>query len=451
MQTFHINMLKKWYARSESTALPESAVPTELTGQSCLVRVVGEEEEAEEQYFPGAEEGNGLSLDHLSEEEREQLLSILPESLFMDKPGRTDIVQHHIALKDASPIRQAVYRVPERLLPVLKEELETMQDLGVIEPSLSEWSSPVILVPKKDGSLRFCLDFRKLNSVSRFDPYPMPRVDDLIEKLGKARFLTTLDLCKGYWQVPLTPKSRELTAFKTPFGHFHFKVLPFGLHGAPATFQRLMDYILRGTEGFAGAYLDDIVIFSHSWEEHIGHLHEVLIRIKAAGLTIQPDKCTLAHSETQYLGYVLGHGVIRPQVGKVEAIKTAERPRTKKEVRAFLGLVGWYRRFISNFSDRAVALTALTKKDQPKNVNWTEVCETAFQDLKDSLCRVPVLQSPDFLKTFTLQTDASEHGLGAVLLQGEPGNLLPVAYISRKLLPRETRYSTVEKECLAIK
>ncbi len=273
-----------------------------------------------------------------------------------------------------------------------------MKQLGVIEPSSSEWSSPIVLVPKKDGTLRFCLDFRKLNSVSKFDPYPMPRVDELVERLGRAKFLSTLDLCKGYWQVPLDPACKEFTAFRTPFGHFQFRVLPFGLHGAAATFQRMMDQVLRGTEDYAAAYLDDIVIFSQSWEEHLEYLKEVLTRIKAAGLTIRPDKCALAKPETQYLGFVLGHGVIRPQVGKVEAIKTAGWPETKKQVRAFLGLIGWYRKCIPNFSARAITLTNLTKKTQPNKLIWTEDCEKAFNDLKAALCQEPVLQSPDFLK-----------------------------------------------------
>lgn len=449
LQIFHVNMLKKWYARS-STPDPTSE---EIAGiaTTLFVRSVEGEEEIEEQYLPGRQGNSQLSLEHLEDEQRQELLQCLPAQLFMETPGRTGVIHHHITLKDPKPIRQPAYRVPERLLPVMKEELETMQSLGVIEPSSSEWSNPIVLVPKKDGSLRFCLDFRKLNSVSKFDPYPMPRVDELVESLGRARYLTTLDLCKGYWQVPLSPESQEMTAFKTPFGHFQFCVLPFGLHGAPATFQRMMDQILRGTEKFAAAYLDDIIIYSQTWQEHLDHLKDVLLRIKNAGLTIRPDKCTLARAETQYLGYVLGHGVIRPQVGKVEAIKNAERPVTKKQVRSFLGLVGWYRRFIPNFSERAFALTDLTKKDKPNKVNWTQDCEKAFQDLKDSLCTEPVLQSPDFDKTFTVQTDASEHGIGAVLLQEGQGQLQPIAYISRKLLPRESRYSTVEKECLAIK
>ncbi|KAL2103518.1 hypothetical protein ACEWY4_000386 [Coilia grayii] len=440
-QVYHVNMLKKWTERQEQQ--PEVS--------ALLIRAIEEEEECREQYLPCWGEGATLDLSHLSEDHQRELTAILPEGLFVEQPGRTEMVEHRITLKDQQPVRQPCYRVPESLLAVLKDELDMMLELGVIEPSSSEWNSPIILVPKKDGHLRFCLDCRKVNAQSKFDPYPMPRVDDLVERLGKAKFLTTIDLCKGYWQVPLAEDSKELTAFRTPFGHYQFTVLPFGLHGAPATFQRLMDRLLRGTEGFAAAYLDDICVYSSTWEDHLQHLQHVLSLVKEAGLTIHPEKCTLAKEETAYLGYMLGRGVIRPQVGKVEAIKACERPTTKKQVRSFLGLVGWYRRFISNFSERAVPLTELTRKSQPNKVAWTEECEAAFQGLKDSLCREPVLLSPDFNKTFTVQTDASERGLGAVLLQEDDGHLRPVAYISRKLLPRECNYSTVEKECLAIK
>ncbi len=445
LQTFHVNMLKKWHPQHSPGITEESS------DMAMLVRAVECEEEVEEQYLPTCCSDSELNFQHLSEEQRHQLQECIPDHLFMDTPGRTDLVDHAIILKDPKPVRQSVYRVPEKLLSVMKQELHTMKQLGVIEPSSSEWSSPIVLVPKKDGTLRFCLDFRKLNSVSKFDPYPMPRVDELVERLGRANYLSTLDLCKGYWQVPLNPACKEFTAFRTPYGHFQFRVLPFGLHGAAATFQRMMDQVLRGTEDYAAAYLDDIIIFSQSWEEHLEHLKEVLTRIKAAGLTIRPDKCALAKPETQYLGFVLGHGVIRPQVGKLEAIKAAGRPETKKQVRAFLGLVGWYRKFIPNFSARAITLTNLTKKTQPNKLVWTEDCEKAFNDLKGALCQEPVLQSPDFEKMFTVQTNASQHGIGAVLLQEEQGQLKPVVYISRKLLPREVNYSTVEKECLAVK
>ncbi|KAG1933522.1 gag-pol fusion protein [Pimephales promelas] len=430
----HVNLLKEWSPRKEC----------------LLIRSVEDEEEVEEQYFPGLNSA-GLKVDHLPEFQQQQLQSLCNPELFQAKPGQTKLVEHDIVLKEDAVPKRLSYRIPERLLPALKKELDLMISVGVIEPSKSEWCSPVVLVPKKDGTTRFCIDFRYLNSVSKFDSYPMPRIEELIERLGNAKYLSTVDLCKGYWQVPLSSRSKELTAFRTPWGLHHFKTMPFGLHGAPPTFQRLMDQVLHGLSDFTSAYLDDIVIFSETWEEHLKHLQMVLRRIQEAGLTINPDKCALAKKEIEYLGYVLGNGVIRPQVGKVQAIKSFTLPKTKKQVRSFLGLVGWYRRFVPNFSSRAAALTDLIKKNGPNQIQWSEQAQRAFQDIQGALQESPVLHSPRFDQPFVLQTDASGVGLGAVLLQGEVGNYHPVAYISRKLFPREMRYSTIEKECLAVK
>lgn len=273
----HVNLLKEWSPRKEC----------------LLIRSVKDEEEVEEQYFP-VQNSAVLNLDHLSESQQQQLQSLCHPELFQEEPGRTKLVEHDIILKEDAVPKRLSYRVPERLLPALKKELDLMSSLGVIEPSKSEWCSPVVLVPKKDGTTRFCIDFRYLNSVSKFDSYPMPRIEELIERLGNAKYLSTVDLCKGYWQVPLGSRSRELTAFRTPWGLHHFKTMPFGLHGAPPTFQRLMDLVLHGLSDFTSAYLDDIVIFSETWEEHLKHLQMVLRRIQEAGLTINPGKCALA-------------------------------------------------------------------------------------------------------------------------------------------------------------
>ncbi len=191
-------------------------------------------------------------------------------------------------LKPDAVVKRQSYRMPERFQVTLQEELDLMLRLGIIEPSNSEWCHPIVLVPKKDGSIRFCIDFRYLNSVSQFDSYPTPRISDLIDRLGQSKYLTTMDLSKGYWQIPLTQSSRPLTAFRTPGGLFHFKVLPFGLHGAVATFQRLIDQVLRGLP-FAAAYLDDIVVYSNTWEEHVQHLREVVQRLRKAGSHCQPQ------------------------------------------------------------------------------------------------------------------------------------------------------------------
>lgn len=439
-QIYHVNLLKEWIGRP-------SAIQDQL-----WARTVEQEEELAEQYFPTAgAESTYPSVTHLTPEQQEELRRITPQGLFQDKPGRTNVITHDIRLTSPGPIRQTATRAPARLIPALKQEVQAMLDMGVIEPSHSEWCSPVVLVPKKDGGLRFCVDFSKLNGISAFDPYPMPRVDELVERLGKAKFLSTLDLCKGYWQVPLSPRAQELTAFRAPSGLFQFRTMPFGLHGAAATFQRLMDEVLRGAEEYAAAYIDDVVIHSASWTEHLQHLSDIFKRIRQAGLVVNASKCQLAKSEVCYLGYVLGSGTIRPQVSKVDAVRKCQPPSTKKGVRSFLGLVGWYRRFIPNFSSRAAPLSDLTRKTSPNKVVWSPECERAFLDLKDSMCNDPVLQSPDFSLPFTVQADASGIGLGAVLLQGEGEDKRPVQYVSRKLFPRETRYSTIEKECLAIK
>ena len=439
-QVFHINLLKEWISRPGATS------------DLMWARRVDEADELKEQYFPTAGgEASRPSVEHLSNQRQRELLQVVPGGLFREEPGRTTLIHHNIKLTSPGPIRQTSLRAPARLIPALKQEVQSMLEMGVIVPSRSEWCSPVVLVPKKDGGLRFCVDFRKLNAISAFDPYPMPRVDELVERLGKAQYLSTLDLCKGYWQVPLTPEAQELTAFRAPTGLFHFTTMPFGLHGAAVTFQRMMDQVLRGAESYAAAYIDDVIIHSSSWDEHLTRLADVFQRIKAAGLVVNASKCQLARPEVCYLGYVLGGGNIKPQVNKVEAVQGCPPPTTKKGVRSFLGLVGWYRRFIPNFSARAVVLTNLTRKSSANKLVWTEECEQAFQDLKGSLCHSPVLQSPNFDLPFIVQTDASGLGLGAILLQGEGDQWRPILYISRKLFPRETRYSTVEKECLAIK
>ncbi|KAG5852333.1 hypothetical protein ANANG_G00061280 [Anguilla anguilla] len=434
----HVNLLKEWFARPVEEA------------EALLIRSVGDEEEVEEQYLP-IQPVSALDLSHLSPEQNSDIQRLCSPEVFQEKPGHTTLVEHDIVLREDACARRMSYRIPERLLVALKEELDQMLAMRIIEPSKSEWCSPVVLVPKKNGSLRFCIDFRYLNSVSKFDSYPTPRIDDLIDRLGKAKYLTTIDLCKGYWQVPLSTRSRELTAFRTPWGLYQFSVMPFGLHGAPATFQRLVDQVLSGLSNFTSAYLDDIVIYSSSWEDHLRHLEVVFQRIQSAGLTINPSKCAIAKTETEYLGYVIGNGVIKPQVQKIQAIQGCPLPQTKTLVRSFLGMAGWYRRFVPDFSMRVAVLTDLTRKNCPTQIRWTEEAEGAFQDIKDALCKGPVLHCPDFDKPFVLQTDASETGVGAVLLQGESDDRHPVAYISRKLFPREVRYSTVEKECLAVK
>uniref|UniRef100_A0A9J8C7I0 Gypsy retrotransposon integrase-like protein 1 n=1 Tax=Cyprinus carpio carpio TaxID=630221 RepID=A0A9J8C7I0_CYPCA len=423
-QLYHINLLKRWVGTGPQLSAYTKAAPVVVD------------------MDPQLSAAQKTELQHL--------VSQFPD-VFSPQPGRTHVLEHDVRTPPGTIVRQRPYRVPEARRHAIEEEVQEMLRLGVIEPSHSPWSSPIVMVPKPDGTLRFCNDFRRLNEVSEFDCYPMPRVDELLDRLGRARFISTLDLTKGYWQVPLSEQAKPKTAFSTPNGHWHYRVLPFGLHGAPATFQRLMDVILRPHQAYAAAYIDDVVIHSETWEDHLERLRRVLLELRRAGLTANPRKCHLALSEAKYLGYQVGRGLIRPQEKKVAAFLSAPRPTSKTQVRAFLGLAGYYRCFIPNFSSLASPLTDLTRKGQPEKVQWTPETEEAFNRVKAALTTEPVLRAPDFNCPFLVQTDASDTGLGAVLSQVHDGEEHPVIYISRKLTPTERRYATVEREALAVK
>ena len=436
---FHINIIKKWHPPADLyyhavTDDPDDELDVEWRNQNSTATLTV-----------------GAKLSPQSRKQLEDLLKLYPK-LLEEKPGRTGLIEHTIPLNNSRPIRQSPYRIPAAYRDEVEKELTEMLEHGMIEPTVSPWASPMVVVRKKDGTARICVDYRRLNSVTDMDAYPLPRIEDILDSIGRAKFITTLYLAKGYWQVPVSPGDRAKTAFVSPLGLYQFTTMPFGLCGAPSTFQRLMDDVLRGQQSFARAYLDDIVIFSCDWEEHLAHLRAVFEELREAGLTIKLRKCQFAMEECSYLGHKIGGGVVQPEQNKVEAIRQYPRPLTKKNVRAFLGLAGYYRRFISRFAELARPLTDLTRKQQPDPVQWTPACEEAFIALKKALEDPPVLHNPDFNQPFILQTDASDLAVGAVLSQkGADGLEHPVSYFSRKLLPRETRYATVEKECLAVK
>ena len=430
-QIFHVNLLRKFQERMTVNAVIEDG------------------EEIEEYKWPDEQDPQfGQELPADKRRDLMQLLSRFP-TVTRNTPGKTNKAVHKIQTADSTPVRQKPYRIPHAYHADVLKELSEMEKNGIIELSESEWASPLVIVSKKDGGIRLCVDYRKLNQNTKFDAYPMPRIEEMLDKIGNSRFITTLDLAKGYWQVPVDPADREKTAFTSPKGLYQFVTMPFGLSGAPATFQRMMDSILRETELFTGVYLDDIVVYSEDWESHLMHLEEIFKRLHNANLTIKMKKCVFAAADCVYLGYRIGRGGVQPDQTKIQAVMDMPRPQTKKDVRTFLGMTGYYRRFIQNYATIAAPLSDLTKRNLPENVNWTDVTEHAFQRLKQTLVSAPLMRNPDFTRIFILQTDASGVGVGAVLSQGEEEDH-PIAYFSRKLLPREKAYSTVEKECLAI-
>lgn len=279
---------------------------------------------------------------------------------------------------------------------------------GIIQPSSSPWASPVVLVPKKDGSLRFCIDYRRLNTITRKDVYPLPRVDDLLVALGEAQYFTSLDLASGYWQIGLSEDARQKSTFVTYNGLFEFLRMPFGLCNAPATFQRLMQRVLAGLEyKCCFAYLDDVLVASKTFHDHLAHLREVFSQLRSAQLRLKPKKCDLLRDQVHFLGYVVSPAGIEPDPAKTDKVNEFPTPTDATSVRRFLGLASYYRRFVPNFSVIAAPLNQLTKKNA--QFEWTEDCEISFERLKSALMSAPVLVYPRFGpgNTFILETDAS--------------------------------------------
>ena len=320
--------------------------------------------------------------------------------------GTTDLVTHSIETGDHVPTRQPLRRMPFSLRGKANEMVQEMLDQHIIEPSKSPWASPVVLVRKKDGSLRFCIDYRRLNSVTKQDVFPLPRIDDTLDLLAENRYFTTLDLASGYWQVHMHPESREKTAFSTTSGLYEFVAMPFGLCNAPATFQRLMEVVLMGlTREKCVVYLDDILVMGRTFEEHLENLKEVFDRLRKAKLTLKPKKCKFLRDKVEYLGHIVSRDGIAADPSKLEAIRRFPTPDHLKTLRSFLGLASYYRRFIPTFSKVASPLFALTRTGVP--FEWTDQCQETFEQLKKLLTESPVLAFPDFEKEFLLETDAS--------------------------------------------
>ena len=387
----------------------------------------------------------------LTQEQRERLEHTLSRIFSGSKQtlGCTNLVEHRIRTT-AEPIRQRYYPLSPALQAQVNRELDLMLEQGIVEPSSSPWASPIVLVRKPDNTYRFCVDFRKVNKVTERDAYPLPYVSSILDKLGRARYLTSLDIKSAYWQVPMAEESKPITAFIVPNrGLFQFTRMPFGLHNAPATWQRLIDRVLGvDLDQYVFVYLDDIIIVSEDFNKHLEVLSEVLRRLQSAGLSVSPEKCQICRPELKYLGYVVDDQGLHVDPEKVRAILDMPIPTSVKEVRRVMGMASWYRRFVPNFSTLVAPINTLLRKGIP--FEWTSKCDTAYQILKQHLISAPVMSCPNFDKPFTIQTDASDYGLGAVLTQNFEDGEHVISYISRSLSPNERKFSATEKECLAV-
>jgi len=400
-----------------------------------------------------------LRLDHLDSEERASILTICEEynDLFHlpgDKLTCTSTIEHAIPTPTVDPhraINVKPYRIPHVHKEEVQKQTEQMLADGVIQHSTSQWNFPILVVPKKTDSSgkvkwRVMVDFRKLNDVTLGDSFPIPVISDVLNSLGNSRYFSSIDCASGFYQIPLRAEDRPKTAFSTDYGHFEYKSMPFGLKGAPATFQRLMSAVLSGMQGLKSlCYLDDLLIFGETLKVHNDRFRDVFARLRMHNLKLQPDKCKFLRKVT-YLSHKLTTQGLLPDPDKVREVREFSIPSNTRQLKGFLGLAGYYRRFIPNFSKIAKPLTQLLRRNIP--FVWNHRTDEAFNTLKKLLTEEPLLHYPDFTKPFVLTTDASNEALGAILSQGPIGDL-PVAYASRTLVNAEKNYSTTE-ELLAI-
>lgn len=397
-----------------------------------------------------------INIQDLNEKEKlvvEKLLNKYSSLLYRegDILTNTNTVVHEIKTKTDEQINSKLYRYPPQHEEEVRRQMIEMETQGIIRKSRSRYSSPIIVVPKKTDQsgkpkFRIVVDYRRLNQVTIDDKYPMPNIDSILDKLGKAQYFSTLDLAKGYHQILMSERDIEKTAFITPAGLYEFLRMPFGLKGAPATFSRLMNDILREEiNKICIVYLDDILIFSTTLEEHEKSLNIIFSKLKNHNLKIQVNKCSFMKKNTEFLGHVLSKEGIRPNPEKIKVIQEFNIPKTERQLKGFLGTTGYYRKFIKDYSKIAYPMIRYLKKDKKININ-DPLYIAAFENLKSLISSHPILKYPEFDKPFIVTTDASNFAIGAVLSQ----NGQPVCYVSRTLNDHEKNYSTTDKEFLAI-
>ena len=406
----------------------------------------------------------------LTEEQKHKVRIILNkwQNIFSKGPtdlGCTNLVEHEIHLENEDPFKDPYRRIPPALIQEIREHLNEMIEAGAIRPSKSPFSSNVVIARKKDGSIRFCIDYRKLNQRTVKDAYAIPRVDDTLQLLAGAKYFSTLDLKSGYWQVEVKEADKAKTAFQVgSLGFYECNRMPFGLCNAPATFQRLMERCM-GDLNLRDCliYLDDIIIFSTTFEEHLERLQAVFARLQDHNLKLKPVKCKLFRRKVSYLGHVVSEAGIHTDPNKIDAIQNWPVPNSVREVRRFLGFAGYYRRFIKGFASIVRPLNDLLvgqvtnpkarKKKSPKRVpfKWTSVQQESFETIIDRLSNPPVLAYADYSLPFKVHTDASVNGLGAVLYQNQDNKERVNSYASRSLKPSERNYQAHKLEFLALK
>ena len=391
--------------------------------------------------------------EELTEEQRRVLKAVIPEDAFATEARPFGVAKGFmcsIPTGDAYPVRQNPRRVSPGEREVVREQVRNMLAMGAIQPSRSPWASPIVLVAKKDGSCRFCVDYRRVNDITIKDRFPLPQIADMLGVLGGARYFASLDAASGYWQVPMHPDSIEKTAFTCSEGLFEWRVMPFGLCNAPAVYQRMMQEVLSDLLWHSCVvYIDDILVFGDTFDQFVTRTGVVLQRLMERGILLKPSKCWFGRKKVEFLGYVVSGEGVHADPKKTHKIRNFPRPTNPKEVRTFIGMASYYRRFIRDFGTVSAPLVKLTEHDA--EWNWSEAQEEAFNKVRNAIADDAVQAHPDYAKPFLVDTDASDIGLGAVLSQVNDAGAERIVMIeSRKLNPSEAKWHIREKEALAI-
>jgi len=406
-----------------------------------------------EQDRENIEKIDQVDLGHLTEMRQKELRGVLKKyrKVFSDIPGRCNLAKHEIRLKpDFIPKPRRPYRIPEKLKGEVDRQIEELLCQNRIRPSQSCFAHPIVCVVKKQGEIRLCCDFRNVNSGTIPDAYPIPVIDEMLNKISPANFITSLDCTAGYWQIEMNPESVESTAFITDSGLYEWLVMPFGVLNASSTYQRVMNRVLEAHKRYACAYIDDASIYSIRWEDHLEHLSKVLKSIQEAGLTLRLSKCAFAQSHIKFLGHEIGSGDKNILPEKLETLRAIQPPTSKKLVRSVLGMFGFFRTFIPNFAEIAAPLTEMTKGRSASKFVLNEPQLAAFEQLKRELCSNRTLKPPDYTRPFKIYTDASNLSAAACLTQEIDGNDRPVAFASAKFTDVQRNWSVIEKESFAV-
>ena len=392
--------------------------------------------------------------EQLNQEQRKQMTELLTEfsSVFQDTPGRTNLTMHKIELTDQIPCWQPSYPIPHSLRNAVEQELNKMERNGVISLDLeTKYNNPLIIVRKKDNTIRLVNNFILLNEKTIKVKYDMANANEIINRVAGAKIISKLDLSSFFYQIELSPECRKYTGFYTPFGTYSFNMMAQGLCGAPITAQKLIDRLLRGCHRYASALQDDIIVFSDNWQSHLNHLRDVLERLWNAGLTANVKKCMFGTHKVVILGFVIDNGHVCMDEDKIRAVTEWKKPKSKSQLKSFLGFTNFVRHMIYRYADIAAPLLEMLPRNRPEKLEWNEIRNQAFENLRMALISKPVLRAGNPQKPYQIFTDASSVSVGGVLTQeDDTGNKYVVSYTSRKLLPHEARYSTIEKELLSI-